>query len=70
MTETIVGAAERLKAILPSATEPFIRVTLTDERAFPERSWSSRALRDRRPAAEFARGHRRLSDWRIKSGDE
>src|SRR5579872_1433717 len=30
------GAAERLKAILPPGTEPFIHLTLTDERAFAQ----------------------------------
>jgi holo-[acyl-carrier protein] synthase len=28
------GAAERLRAILPPGTEPFIHLTITDERAF------------------------------------
>jgi holo-[acyl-carrier protein] synthase len=30
------GAAERLRAILPAGTEPFIHLTLTDERAFAQ----------------------------------
>ena len=30
------GAAERLKAILPPGTEPFIHLTLTDEQAFAQ----------------------------------
>src|SRR5471032_1301097 len=30
------GAAERLKAILPAGTEPFIHLTITDERAFAQ----------------------------------
>ena len=30
------GAAERLRAILPPGTEPFIHLTLTDERAFAQ----------------------------------
>ena len=30
------GAAERLKAILPPGTEPFIHLTITDEGAFAQ----------------------------------
>jgi holo-[acyl-carrier protein] synthase len=30
------GAAERLKAILPAGTEPFIHLTISDERAFAQ----------------------------------
>ena len=30
------GAAERLRAILPPGTEPFIHLTITDERAFAQ----------------------------------
>ena len=30
------GAAERLRAILPPGTEPFIHLTLTDEQAFAQ----------------------------------
>ncbi len=30
------GAAERLKAILPAGTEPFIHLTITDEGAFAQ----------------------------------
>jgi holo-[acyl-carrier protein] synthase len=30
------GAAERLRAILPPGTEPFIHLTITDEKAFAQ----------------------------------